>query len=296
MGGRTISRRNFLRLAGGAAGAASAGLLAASCGGEKIGSRPNEETSHRQQEAGGGRQQTGSEPQEVGVKADRGRLLARPGSPRSDSTLPTGLQPLNLGFERDGLLYVPEGYKATQEAAPLALVLQGSMSDARRGISPFLGPADESGLVLLAPDSRDWRDWDIFVPGHYGLDVEFIDRALERTFDRLAVDARKLAVAGFSDGASYALSLGLTNGDLFTHVLAFAPGLMAPAAYRGEPSVFVLHGTGDEVLRIGKTSRRIVARLKQEGYEVRFREFEGGHAVPPVGAREAVDWIFGEQG
>ncbi len=31
---------------------------------------------------------------------------------------------------------------------------------------------------------------------------------------------------GFSDGASYALSLGVPNGDLFTHIVAFSPGFM----------------------------------------------------------------------
>jgi phospholipase/carboxylesterase len=52
--------------------------------------------------------------------------------------------------------------------------------------------------------------------GGYGPDVEFIDRALDWAFDRLTLDIRKLAITGFSDGASYALSLGITNGDLFT--------------------------------------------------------------------------------
>jgi hypothetical protein len=85
-------------------------------------------------------------------------------------------------------------------------------SDARRGISPYLDPAEEAGLVLLAPDSRDRRDWDIFFPSHYGPDVRFINRALEHTFDRLAADPGRLTVMGFSDGATYALSLGLATG------------------------------------------------------------------------------------
>ena len=294
MGGRAISRRNFLKLVGGAAGVASAGLLSSSCGAEKTATSgagedgtttdlgPGEETTEGQREA-------------RGEAAARGRLLARPGTPPSRPTgASSGLQPLGLGSERDGLLYVPEGYGAAAEGAPLALVLHGSMSDARRGLSPFLGPAEEAGLVLLAPDSRDRRDWDIFFPGHYGPDVEFVDRALELTFGRLAVDAGRLAVAGFSDGASYALSLGLTNGDLFTHVMAFAPGLVVPGPRRVEASIFVSHGTRDEVLPIDKASRRIVPRLKRDGYEVRYREFEGGHTVPPEIAREAVYWFVAE--
>ena len=69
-----------------------------------------------------------------------------------------------------------------------------------------------------------------------------LDRALEWTFSRYAIDQACMAVGGFSDGASYALSLGITNGDLFTHVLAFSPGFVAPAAQRGSPRIFVSHG------------------------------------------------------
>ncbi len=127
--------------------------------------------------------------------------------------------------------------------------------------------------------------------GSYGPDVRFLDRALEQAFGRLAVDEGRLAVGGFSDGASYALSLGLTNGDLFTHVIAFSPGFSAPAERRGEPPIFVSHGTRDEVLPIGRASRRIVPRLEREGYEVTYREFDGPHAVPEAVAREALGWF-----
>jgi predicted esterase len=168
-------------------------------------------------------------------------------------------------------------------------MLHGAGGDAQGGISPFFDLAEETGLVLLAPESRG-RTWDVLVGG-YGPDVEFIDRALERTFDRLTVDPSSLAVAGFSDGASYALSIGLTNGDLFTHVLAFSPGFAEPATRRGEPPVFVSHGTCDEVLPIDRTSRRIVPRLEREGYEVLYREFDGPHTVPKPIAREALDWF-----
>ena len=81
--------------------------------------------------------------------------------------------------------------------------------------------------------------------GGYGPDVEFIDRALDWVSNRLTLDTRRLAITGFSDGASYALSLGITNGDLFTRVIAFSPGFMVPARRRGKPPVFVSHGTHD---------------------------------------------------
>src|SRR4051812_169696 len=43
-----------------------------------------------------------------------GRLSARPGPPTG--SWPTGLQPLGLGDQRDGLLYVPAGYQADRPA------------------------------------------------------------------------------------------------------------------------------------------------------------------------------------
>jgi phospholipase/carboxylesterase len=105
------------------------------------------------------------------------------------------------------------------------------------------------------------------------------------------VDPGRLAVGGFSDGASYALSLGVDNGDLFSHVLAFSPGFMAPTRRAGSPRFFVSHGTRDGVLPIERCSRRIVPQLERMGYEVTYREFEGGHTVLPEIALEAVGWF-----
>ena len=149
--------------------------------------------------------------------------------------------------------------------------------------------ADASGLLLLAPDSRQ-QTWDVVVSG-YGPDVAFIEHALVRTFHRYAVDPAHLAIGGFSDGASYALSLGLTNGDLFTHIIAFSPGFMAPAGRRGLPGIYISHGTQDRILPVERCSRRIVRQLNREGYSVHYHEFDGPHTVTQPIAREAVAWF-----
>ena len=268
-----IRRGDFLKLAGMAAGIAPFGLLTA-CAQDRTGETDGEMF--------GGRRKTGNE--EV-----RGRLLARPAPPPARPAASAGLGPLGLGSGRDGLLYVPPGYGTAEGKAPLAVMLHGAGGDARSGISHFLDLADEAGLVLLAPESRG-RTWDVLTGG-YGPDVAFIDRALGHVFERLAVDAERVAAVGFSDGASYALSLGLTNGDLFTRLIAFSPGFMAPATVRGEPPIFVSHGIHDRVLPIDRCSRRIVPVLERGGYKVRYREFDGAHAVPRSVAREALGWF-----
>ena len=218
---------------------------------------------------------------------EEGRLLARPQEPTNSA--PPGLHPLGLDARRDALLYVPVGYR-TDRPAPFVLSLHGAGGDAQAGLYPLRELADAAGLILLSPASRG-STWDV-IRGGYGPDVAFIDRALHHAVDRCAVDPARLAVGGFSDGASYALSLGLTNGDLFRHILAFSPGFAAPAGQRGEPRIFVSHGTRDEVLPIDVCSRRIVPLLQRAGYDVRYREFDGGHTVPPEIAQEAVDWFL----
>jgi phospholipase/carboxylesterase len=207
---------------------------------------------------------------------------------------PVGLRALELGVARAGYAYVPPTYHA-ERPPPLVVLLHGAGEDARDGLALLRAQADGAGLILLAPSSREYT-WDVIAVRRYGPDITAIDRALEWALSRYAVDPSRVAVGGYSDGASYALSLGIANGDLFTHVLAFSPGFVAPAGREGSPRIFVSHGTRDRWLPIDRCSRVIVPRLERAGYDVRYREFEGGHVVPPEIALEAVGWFVAEGG
>jgi predicted esterase len=222
---------------------------------------------------------------------EEARLLARPGQPTE--TASPGLHRMQLDRHRDALLFVPAGYRADQPA-PFVLSLHGAGGDATSGLYPLRDLVDQAGLILLSPASRQ-QTWDV-IRGGYGPDVAFIDRALSAAFARCAVDPDRLAVAGFSDGASYALSLGITNGDLFPYVMAFSPGFMVPADQRGEPRIFISHGAKDQVLPIDRTSRKVVPQLTRAGYDVQYREFAGPHTVPAEIAREALEWFLGPEG
>ncbi len=227
-----------------------------------------------------------------GEAASKGRLTARPAQPGSQAPgTPTsqGAQPVGLGGEREALLYVPTGY-TPDHPAPLAVMLHGAGGTARHGLGLLQELADSAGLLLLAPWSRR-QTWDVIF-GSYGPDVAYMDRALEHTFERYAVDPARVAIGGFSDGASYALSVGITNGDLFTHVIGFSPGFMVPGEQHELPRLYISHGTRDEVLPIDACSRRIVPRVKRAGYDVLYHEFDGPHTVPSDIAREAVDWFI----
>lgn len=218
-----------------------------------------------------------------------GHLTARPSADGQYGEAPRGGQPLRLDGRRDGLVYVPPGYRPDRPA-PLLLMLHGAGADARSILRPVLEPAEAHGVIVIAPDSRG-RTWDVLLGG-YDRDVAFIDRALADAFARYNVDPAHLAIGGFSDGASYALSLGIANGGLFSHVLAFAPGFMAPTRQEGAPRIFIAHGDGDSVLPIDVCSRRLAPSLQNRGYDLRYIEFEGGHNMPREIIRAAFAWFL----
>lgn len=227
----------------------------------------------------------------VGEASEEGRLHARPGAPVAAAPTSAGTRRLDLGEGRAALVYVPEGLPPDRPS-PMAVMLHGAGGTAEDGLNLLRPFADDTGLLLLAPASRG-TTWDLLTEG-YGPDVALIDEALAQVFERHEVDAAHLGIGGFSDGASYALSLGARNGTLFSHVMAFSPGFWAPGAIEGSPAFFVTHGTDDPVLPIDATSRRVVPRLERAGYQVRYHEFPGGHVVPGDLAAEGVQWFLGD--
>jgi phospholipase/carboxylesterase len=216
--------------------------------------------------------------------ADQARLTARP---RSDVTTSLTTGPLGLGNGgRDGVVQMPS--TPGGGAVPLLLFLHGA-TQSGAGMLRRIGPAaDEAGVAVIAPDSRD-TTWDA-IRGGFGADIAFLNRVLEHVFARLAVDRSRLAIGGFSDGASYALSLGIANGDLFPRIVACSPGFVLPTSPTGRPRVFVSHGVADQILPIDQCSRVIVPRLRTMGYDLTFREFDGRHEMPAAVVREALQW------
>lgn len=223
----------------------------------------------------------------AGLFLRNSRLTARPRDPFRDPV--KGATQVAPDRERGALLYVPASYAATSPA-PLMVALHGSGGSAARW-SRLHETCEERGIVLLAPDSRG-RSWDRAI-ADFGPDVGFIDAVLRYTFERCAIDPRRIALAGFSDGASYALSLGPSNGDLFTHLIAWSPGFSDPAdPIVGLPEVFVSHGTADRVLPVALSRHAIVPMFEMDGYDVEYVEFDGQHEMPNQVVSRAFDWFL----
>lgn len=218
-----------------------------------------------------------------------GRLTARPTADVKKGAMGPGLHALELRGQKEGLLYVPANYRQ-EKPASLALMLHGSGGHAEHGLHLLHRHADEHNIILLAPASQDYS-WDVIVGESFDVDVIYIDQALQMIFEQYAIDVRRVAIGGFSDGASYALSLGLINGDLFTHIIAFSPGFALSRDRNGKPEIYISHGLKDPVLPIDPCSRRIVAQLKPQQYKINYQEFQGGHDIPLPVSESAVSWF-----
>ncbi len=217
--------------------------------------------------------------------ANFGRLGARP----RDGVRTSGSGEIRLGLDsaRDAILQLPPN--AGQSPLPLFVMLHGATQSAD-DMFWYLGKThEEAGVAVLAPNSRD-TTWDA-IGDDFGPDVEFLNRALERVFETTAIDPARVSIGGFSDGASYAISLGLINGDLFHSVVAFSPGFVIQRKAQGNPRFFISHGTHDHILPIDRCGRRIAFTLQFAGYDVTFREFDGDHEIPADIAREGLRWV-----
>jgi phospholipase/carboxylesterase len=220
-----------------------------------------------------------------------GRLSFRPGAAPLAEPLPPGRH--ELAFDDDGreaVLVVPEGLPVDRPV-PLLVMFHGAGGEANRVLPHFVRHARAGGFLLLAPQSM-FPTWDIVIGGH-GPDLQRLERALSTVAAHFRLDAAHLAFAGFSDGGSYALSTGLTNGDVASHVIGLSAGFMNAFSQTGTPRVFLGHGRSDRQLPIETSAHAHARRLLEAGYDLTLQPFDGDHVIVPWVVARAVDFFLG---
>ncbi|SOZ61947.1 Putative esterase [Cupriavidus taiwanensis] len=216
-----------------------------------------------------------------------GRMSFAAAAPQA-GPLPPGRHPLGVAEERDAVLFVPDRL-ASQAAVPLMVMFHGAGGFPEKVLPHLEAHAQRHKFLVLAPHSL-YPTWDIVIGGN-GPDLQRLHQALTAVTSRYRIDPQRLAFAGFSDGASYALSLGLTNGDIASHVIAFSGGFMSVFMQTGIPKVFVAHGLADEQLPIA-SGRAHAARLRAAGYDVEYVEFDGPHVIHAPVVERAIDFFL----
>jgi len=192
---------------------------------------------------------------------------------------------------RDGTLFVPKSYKPGTPM-PLLIMLHGfsGWGDNQRRLFDL---AEELGFIVMTPESRDIT-WGREAPG-FDDDVRYIGAAFRHVGGLVNIDFDRVALGGQSDGAGYALTMGLAYGDTFNHLIILAGAhLLEPIRRQGKPKIFVAHGVKDTTMPIDVSGRANVKQLKDEGYDVTYHEHEGGHGTPAEITREAILWFLGK--
>lgn len=198
---------------------------------------------------------------------------------------PAGVQILRTVNGRECQLLIPKIYRS-DTPSPLMVLFHGAKGDACEWIELLRHIAESSNILLLVPSSSEMT-WDL-MPAGKSQDVQLLEYLLNEVLGEYSIDTSHVTVGGFSDGASYALAIGLTNPEIFTHVIALSPGSLTVPLRQSGTKVFIAHGTRDEVLPVS-ASRQIHSRLVSAGYAVDYTEFESGHRVPLAIAHSAVE-------
>lgn len=242
--------------------------------------------------------------------------IAKPRSPVLKAQVPASLPqratpPGYFDLRNGSVGYIPSSVRPGQPA-PLLVLLHGARGEGANMVDRFQDEAERRGVILLAPSSGG-PTWDTLLhfnpyygkfaplnvippnnpPMAFDDDVKRVDDAITLLVRYVAVDRERIGLLGFSDGASYALALGLQNPQLFRSVIALSPGIALPTWSKGPQRVLVAHGTRDRVLPFIISKRDIVPGLKRNGHDVTFRRFDSGHTIPADVAARAVDFFLG---
>ena len=225
-----------------------------------------------------------------------GALLGRmnftlPPTP-TEAPLPPGRHALNFPEGREAVLVVPEGLDLNAPV-PLLVFFHGAGGEANKILPHVVRWARARRFLLLAPQSM-LPTWDLVIGGH-GPDLERLEIALTQVSAHFCIDPAHLAFAGFSDGGSYALSVGLSNGDVASHVIALSAGFMNTFVRHGSPKVFIAHGRSDTQLPLETSARPHAQKLLEEGVDLTLLPFDGDHVILPGVVERAVEFFVGPE-
>jgi len=222
-------------------------------------------------------------------------LHATPHTPARREEAATGLVTITRGESRAFLL-TPKAIDP-ERAYPLVTVLHGAGRQDELLIRATRDDPDRRGALFLVGRSFH-PTWDLIL-GADRVDLDFFEYAYEWIYDRYLVDPARQALLGYSDGASYALAVGLSNPRLFAAVMGWAAGFLAIdtanlTAADPRPRVFLEYGTADPLFPFAQVALPMRAALERLGYDLTFRADEGGAHWP---SREfqpaALDWFLG---
>jgi predicted esterase len=222
-------------------------------------------------------------------------LLHKPPEAREEAS-PTGFVTVERGEQRAVLLTPAEIDPARRY--PLVTVLHGAGRQDELLVRATRDEPERRQALFLVPRSQH-PTWDLIACDGRP-DLDFLEWAYDLIYRRYPVDAERQALLGYSDGASYALSVALSNPHVFRAAMGWAAGFVAIDDARlapsdPKPAVLLEYGTHDELFPFERVALPMRENLERLGYRVEFRVDQGGRHWPSGSfQREALDWFFSE--
>jgi len=197
-----------------------------------------------------------------------------------ESRRPTGI--FHRGMEDDPYarggysLYVPEAYNEGR-AWPLIVALHGGYSHGRDFLWTWLREARSRGYFLLSPTSTG-RTWSI---GLIEPDAQPLLKSLDILKSEYRIDLSRILLTGMSDGATFALGMGLREAMPFS-AIAPVSGVLPPvdlSQARGK-RIYWVHGEQDWMFPVGRAVHAC-RQLKDAGADVALTVVHDlSHAYP----------------
>jgi len=173
----------------------------------------------------------------------------------------------------------------------------------RRLAARFVFPHAPERPVTINMGMRMRAWYDIAELGGRSEDAEGI-RASQGLLEALiarerarGIEARRIVLAGFSQGGAIALQTGLRHPERLAGIMALSTWLPLAATLEVERSaanrdvpLFLAHGLHDEMVGIERALRSRDA-LEALGYAVEYHEYPMGHAVCPEEVAAIATWL-----
>lgn len=221
------------------------------------------------------------------------RIGHKPVEPREEAS-PEGFVRIEHGPHR-AVLLTPDDIDP-EERLPLVTVFHGAGRQDEMLVKACHGEPQRRRALFLVPRSLD-ATWDL-ITGRGQADLEFLEHAWDLVYRRYPVDADRQVLMGYSDGASYALSMALSNPGVFDAALCWAAGfVVVDRSSIGRPGrkprIYLEYGTHDELFPFEQIALPMRDDLRKAGYELEFSVDEGGRHWPSgTFHAEALSWYF----
>jgi poly(3-hydroxybutyrate) depolymerase len=172
------------------------------------------------------------------------------------------------GIRRTFYLFAPES--AGSGRAPLLVLLHGSGGEGRDMVAAWQQLAASEGFVVVGPDARDRKAWQIRADG-----PAYVHQLVDAVEARHPIDRERLYLFGHSGGAVYALALSMIQSEFFAATAVHGGAwrtsreFIAVRYARRKIPIAIFIGDRDEYFP-SQSAHNTLAALLEEGHDARL--------------------------